>query len=246
MPLFLCAFFWRPVFIPLPSTTRTCQNPDSSSFLRSPNSSLSLPSSKNRRFSWPPHPGVCSSCAVSLSLCTCPARALPAPLLLQPRSSSEPPVPTPTRPPVPRFLPCCYRAVQAAFALPLGLLHPQTPSVGRHQALRLAAAFRRENSLSPPVRVILSPRLPLKCSQGSQEKQLKTTFYTPNSAEQRARAPTATRWQSSPSHRDPAGPSRRSRRSAAARRRGTGKESPGRAPRARLYVCLCALGLSRC
>lgn len=71
--------------------------------------------------------------------------------------------------------------------------------------------FWRERSLSPPAQVIVSPRFPLarctlKYSAGSQEKRLKTTFCTPNSAEQRARASAATCRQSSPSHWDPSAP----------------------------------------
>ena len=164
----------------------------------------------------PHRPGVPSSHAVPLSVCTCPACAPPAPLFLLPTAQFLASASRPSADPAPPyFLPCFYQAVHAAFALsvePRGCSfvcfthrHPVRAETRR---CRLWGGFRRERLLSPPVQVIISLRFPLalctlKYSQGSEEKQLKTTFCTPNSAEQRTRASAATCPQSSLSRWDP-------------------------------------------
>lgn len=162
------------------------------------------------------------------------------------------------------FLPCFYQAVHAAFALsaePRGCSFVcftcRRPVRAETRHWRLWGGFWRECSLSPPAQVIVSPRFPLvrctlKYSAGSQEKRPKTTFCTPNSAEQRARASAATCRQSSPSHWDPSAPQAPHVAPVAPllpASTGRGRRVLGANP-LRVCVCVCAcvcvLRLSRC
>lgn len=238
MPLFLSMLILKTGFDLLAQYTSNVPKPQFlSPFCHLQTPTFLCPRLKTVLSSQPPRPGVPISHAVPLSLRTRPACVPLSPLpAAQFLARVSPLLPPPTHVPplifclglctLPRLSQHSHRDDNIS-ASPADTACGQSPGAGG-----FGGAFRRERSLSPPVQVSLSPRFPLK---GSPEKRRRTTFCTPNSAEQKSRSLCSNLPAAQPVPPGPLGPL-----TSLQWLGGTGKERPGgQTPRAGVCVCVC-------
>lgn len=193
-----------------------------------------------------PRPRVPSSRAVPLSLRTCLARALPTPCPCrpQPKSSSEPPVATPTRRPRPLVFARLLSGRAGCLCSATGAASPSDTQRGQQPGAEACGGISEGALALPPSSSYSLPSPSSKMLSGRSRKAAENYLLYPKLCRAKSQSPCSNWLAGQPVPRDPSG---RCRRSAAPRQHGTGTASAGASPpSAPVRVSVCALGLSRC